>query len=237
MSSERTGRAILSALLIVITLFLVVNYFAGGQDASLLSWLLLLIVLTAFSLVWTFYEPEKPSSTAIETAQKAEVAAQEAAKKAEAAKAAAQAKAEAPTAPPKPAPAPEPEPPKAEAPPEPAPAPEPEPPKAEAPPEPAPAPEPEPPKAEEPAPSGEPDDLTRIEGIGPKYRDALVSEGITTYAQLAEMSLDDIKAIIKKAGMRNTASMSTWAEQAKLAAAGDWDGLAKLQDELSGGRR
>ena len=228
MSSERTGRAILSALLIVITLFLVVNYFAGGQEASLLSWLLLLIVLTALSLVWTFYEPAQPASTAIETAQKAEVAAREAAQKAEAAKAAAQAKAETPA---EPAPTPAPEPPRTETPAEPAPAPEP--PKAEA----SAEPEPEPPKAEAPTPSGEADDLTRIEGIGPKYRDALMSVGITTYAQLAEMSLDEIKAAIKKAGMRNTASMSTWAEQAKLAAAGAWDELEKLQDELSGGRR
>ena len=29
----------------------------------------------------------------------------------------------------------------------------------------------------------------------------------------------------------------TWPEQAKLAAAGDWDGLKKLQDELKGGKR
>jgi hypothetical protein len=30
---------------------------------------------------------------------------------------------------------------------------------------------------------------------------------------------------------------STWPQQAKLAAKGDWDGLEKLQDELSGGRK
>ena len=30
---------------------------------------------------------------------------------------------------------------------------------------------------------------------------------------------------------------STWPEQASLAAAGEWDALQALQDELKGGRR
>ena len=96
-------------------------------------------------------------------------------------------------------------------------------------------PEPEPePVAEA---SGEPDDLTRVEGIGPKYAEILTGAGINTFAQIAAMSEDEIVNLIKSNGGRKSASMATWAEQAKLAAAGDWDGLAKLQDELSGGRR
>lgn len=95
--------------------------------------------------------------------------------------------------------------------------------------------EPEPAPAPEPA--GEPDDLTRVEGIGPKYRDALVDAGIDTFAKLAELNEERIVEIAKEAGMRRSASMETWVEQAKLAAAGDWDSLAALQERLSGGRR
>ncbi|PJF23429.1 MAG: hypothetical protein CUN56_01035 [Phototrophicales bacterium] len=83
----------------------------------------------------------------------------------------------------------------------------------------------------------EPDDLTKIEGVGPKYRDALVAAGITTFAALAAASLEDIQAAAAAAGMRNAASMETWAEQAAYAAKGDWDGLAELQEKLQGGRR
>ncbi len=84
---------------------------------------------------------------------------------------------------------------------------------------------------------GEPDDLTRIEGVGPKYRDILYEAGISTYAQLAVMSEAELVELAQAAGMRRRASMATWPEQARLAASGDWDGLEKLQNELSGGRR
>lgn len=96
-------------------------------------------------------------------------------------------------------------------------------------------PEPEPEPAVEA--SAEPDDLTQIEGIGPKYAEILTGAGITSFAQVAALSEDEIITVIRSNGGRKSASMGTWAEQAKLAAAGNWDGLAKLQDELSGGRR
>jgi predicted flap endonuclease-1-like 5' DNA nuclease len=85
--------------------------------------------------------------------------------------------------------------------------------------------------------SGEPDDLTRIEGIGPKYRDALAAAGISTFDQLAAASMEQIEQTAEAAGMRRSASMSTWVEQAKLAAKNDWEGLDKLQTKLTGGRR
>jgi F-type H+-transporting ATPase subunit gamma len=81
------------------------------------------------------------------------------------------------------------------------------------------------------------DDLTRIEGIGPKMSAALRAAGITTFAQLAQSSDDTLTAAIEAAGMHLAPSLSTWAEQAALAAKGDWDGLQQLQDTLVGGRR
>ena len=84
-----------------------------------------------------------------------------------------------------------------------------------------------------------PDDLKKIEGIGPKISGVLNAAGIYTFAQLAETTADRIREILEAEDPRLTrlADPTTWAEQAKLAAAGKWDELAALQDELKGGRR
>lgn len=81
------------------------------------------------------------------------------------------------------------------------------------------------------------DDLTTIEGIGPKMNKALQAAGITTFRQLANTDESALRAAIEAAGMRLSPSLTTWAEQAALAAKGDWAGLHNLQDELVGGRR
>lgn len=86
-----------------------------------------------------------------------------------------------------------------------------------------------------PAPVGPVDDLERVEGVGPKYRDALIAAGITTFEALAKLSAEQIAAAIASSGMGRTASMATWAEQAALAAAGDWEALNRLQSRLKGG--
>ena len=83
----------------------------------------------------------------------------------------------------------------------------------------------------------EPDDLTRIEGIGPTYSKALTSAGISTFANVAESSIDELRNAIESAGSRVPASVETWAEQATLARDGKWEELDKLQDDLKGGRR
>jgi large subunit ribosomal protein L27 len=80
------------------------------------------------------------------------------------------------------------------------------------------------------------DDLTIVEGIGPKMAAALVAAGINTFARLAESSEDTIKAAIEQAGLRFAPSIPTWAKQAKFAAEGDIDGLKAYQDTLTGGR-
>lgn len=82
----------------------------------------------------------------------------------------------------------------------------------------------------------EPDDLTALEGIGPKISGVLQASGVRTFAQLAAMDVAQLKAILKEGGIR-IANADTWPEQAALAARGDWDGLATLQGSLKGGRR
>jgi large subunit ribosomal protein L21 len=83
-----------------------------------------------------------------------------------------------------------------------------------------------------------PDDLVKIEGIGPKINDLLVKAGITTFAQLSVTSVEKIKEILKAGGNRFAShDPSTWAEQAALAAKGDWAAFKVLTDSLDGGVR
>ena len=87
------------------------------------------------------------------------------------------------------------------------------------------------------SPPETPDDLKKIEGIGPKIAKLLNDAGIYTFAQLAETSTDQISKILLEAGNRyKMHDPTTWPEQAKIAAAGDWEKLKELQDYLDGGR-
>lgn len=81
------------------------------------------------------------------------------------------------------------------------------------------------------------DDLTRIEGIGPKMAAALKAAGITSFRKLAQTDEDTLRAAIESAGMRLAPSIPTWAEQAALAARGDWAGLKAFQGSLVAGRK
>ena len=81
----------------------------------------------------------------------------------------------------------------------------------------------------------EADDLEIIEGIGPKIAGLLKAAGITTFAQLADADLARLQAILSAAKLR-LADPTTWAEQARLAANGDWSALETLQNQLKGGR-
>lgn len=80
------------------------------------------------------------------------------------------------------------------------------------------------------------DDLEIIEGIGPKISVIFKAAGIKTFTQLAEQSPDRLKDILTNAGI-TLGDPTTWPEQAKLAAAGDEQGLQKLQDNLRAGRK
>lgn len=87
----------------------------------------------------------------------------------------------------------------------------------------------------EPAPV-RPDDLTIVEGIGSRIAALLVGAGIRTFAQLAATDVDRLRQMLHEVGYRVN-DPTTWPEQARLAAAGEWDRLKALQDELKGGRR
>jgi predicted flap endonuclease-1-like 5' DNA nuclease len=104
------------------------------------------------------------------------------------------------------------------------------------------APEPAQPAVVESQPAEEaakPDDLKRIEGIGPKIASVLQAAGITTFAQLAATEPGRIEQILEARDprLRRLANPATWPEQARLAAADEWEALAALQGELKGGRR
>lgn len=84
--------------------------------------------------------------------------------------------------------------------------------------------------------TSEPDDLRKIEGIGPKIQATLQAAGIETFAQLAAYKPGNLKQILVDAGIR-IGYPDTWPEQASLAAAGKWDELEALQASLKGGRK
>ena len=80
------------------------------------------------------------------------------------------------------------------------------------------------------------DELTKVEGIGPKIALVLNSNGMKTFVELAKADPGAMQEMLKKSGGRfNMAKPETWPQQAELAAAGNWDALKKLQDELHGG--
>lgn len=82
----------------------------------------------------------------------------------------------------------------------------------------------------------EPDDLKQIEGIGPKIAGILADAGITTFGQLADTDPATLDKIVREdAGIR-IANPASWPQQAALAAAGEWDGLAEMQNRLVAGR-
>lgn len=85
--------------------------------------------------------------------------------------------------------------------------------------------------------SKKPDDLKVVEGIGPKVEQALKDNGITSWEELSAAEVDKIKEILTEAeGNFAGQDPTTWPEQAKLAAAGEFEKLNKWQDELDGGK-
>ena len=81
-----------------------------------------------------------------------------------------------------------------------------------------------------------PDDLTIVEGIGPKINQVLHAAGIQSLSQLSDSDVVQLKEILIAAGLR-LADPTTWPQQARLAAAGDLETLKALQASLKGGRK
>ena len=80
------------------------------------------------------------------------------------------------------------------------------------------------------------DDLEIVEGIGPKIAEALATAGITTFAQLADMTPESIKEALANEPILAAKDSTTWPQQAALARDGKMDELKAWQDELNGGR-
>jgi predicted flap endonuclease-1-like 5' DNA nuclease len=77
------------------------------------------------------------------------------------------------------------------------------------------------------------DDLTKIEGIGKKIAEILTVSGIASFEILSKTTSKKLRAILDEAGNKfKTHDPSTWPKQAKLASAGKWAELKKLQAEL-----
>ena len=74
------------------------------------------------------------------------------------------------------------------------------------------------------------ENLTRINGIGPRYAQILQAAGIKSYAQIAALSLNELAQVFADADVNRPPGLEGWLEQAALAARGDWDGLAAWQD-------
>ncbi|MBE0696666.1 MAG: hypothetical protein IH586_07065 [Anaerolineaceae bacterium] len=81
------------------------------------------------------------------------------------------------------------------------------------------------------------DDLKIIEGIGPKIAELLTDHGIATFEQLAAAPLERLDEILVSAKLRHICDPGTWADQASIASAGDFETLKKLQETLKAGRR
>jgi len=82
----------------------------------------------------------------------------------------------------------------------------------------------------------DPDDLTKVEGIGPKAAEALVNAGLGTYAKLAKSTPEEIKEVLTEASSRMAhLDPGSWPKQAGMAAEGKWDELNDWQDKAKAG--
>ena len=80
-------------------------------------------------------------------------------------------------------------------------------------------------------------DLTVVEGIGPKISQLFHNHDVKTWKSLSECSIDKCQEVLKSGGDRFKMHVpGTWPKQAKLAYEGKWKELSKWQGELKGGK-
>ncbi len=102
---------------------------------------------------------------------------------------------------------------------------------------PAAAPAETPKEAEKEQTTATPDDLTKIEGIGPKAAEALAGAKIVSYADLAKADAENVKSILTQVSPRLAhLDPTSWGKQAQMAADGKWDELKAWQDSVIGGK-
>lgn len=75
------------------------------------------------------------------------------------------------------------------------------------------------------------DDLTRLQGIGPRYAERLREAGITTFAELAAVD-DRVLTEVLGSSVLHRVKRDEWLTQASLAAVGDEEGLKTLRENL-----
>jgi predicted flap endonuclease-1-like 5' DNA nuclease len=77
------------------------------------------------------------------------------------------------------------------------------------------------------------DELAKIEGINKKISMLLAHENIRTFRDLGKCTIKKLQLILDGAGSKfSDHNPATWPKQAKLAAAGKWEELARWQEEL-----
>ena len=75
------------------------------------------------------------------------------------------------------------------------------------------------------------DDLTKVEGIGPKIAEHFNNAGILTWEELANTDVSKLQEILIAAGPRyRMHNPGSWPKQARMAADGKWDELKVWQD-------
>jgi len=81
------------------------------------------------------------------------------------------------------------------------------------------------------------DDLTVVEGIGPKIKELFHNHDVTTWAGLADCSVEKCQEVLNSGGKRfEIHKPGSWPEQSKMAALGQWQKLKDWQDVLDGGK-
>lgn len=81
------------------------------------------------------------------------------------------------------------------------------------------------------------DNLEMIEGIGEKVRKVLNDAGITSFAQLAKLSADELTRIVKTEGkVRIVGDPGSWSKQARFLVEGDLQGFQNYIKQLNSGR-
>lgn len=76
------------------------------------------------------------------------------------------------------------------------------------------------------------DDLTVVDGIGPKIEEQLRANGIDSFVKVACLSVDDLLDILERGGPSfRFANPENWPQQASLAAQNRWKDLKQLQND------